>query len=62
MPQEERDKRRAEKERKRRLAEQGFTLVTNDDVTGGGKRRGRDKYGTVVEGITEKEMERFVEK
>ena len=33
-----------------------------DDVTGGGKRRGRDKYGTVVEGISEKEMEKFVEK
>mmetsp|Transcript_31445 Transcript_31445/g.41644 ORF Transcript_31445/g.41644 Transcript_31445/m.41644 type:complete len:211 (+) Transcript_31445:134-766(+) len=59
---EERKKRREEKERKRKLEAQGFTLVTMDDVTGGNKRRGRDTYGTVVEGITEEEMAKLVEK
>ena len=62
LPQEERDKIRALKERKRKLEEQGFTLVTNEDVTGGNRRRGRDSYGTVVEGITEEEAQKLVEK
>lgn len=57
---EEREKRKKHLEHKRKLEEQGFTLVTMDNSNKG--KRGRDSYGTVVEGITEEEYQQYMEK
>ena len=58
---EERAERKKFEEYKRSVEAKGFTLVTNDHVNPH-RRRGKDTYGTVVEGITEEEMQRIVEK
>ena len=55
----EREKKRAFLEHKRRVEADGFTMVTMDDVNQH-RKRGKDSYGTVVEGITEDEMKRLV--
>ena len=58
------DEQRAEKKRQqarqRELERQGFTMVTLDDARTN-RRKGRDSYGTVVQGVTEAEMKRIVE-
>jgi hypothetical protein len=48
---EQKEAKRELMEKKRKLEEQGFTLVTEDD-TNPHRRRGRDSFGTVVHGIT----------
>lgn len=61
LDEEERAQKKHLKERKKKLEAEGFTLVTMDDVKQK-NRRGRDIYGTVVEGVTEEEMQKLVEK
>lgn len=58
---EEREKRRKFQDHKKKIEAQGFTLVTMDDVNKH-RKRGRDTYGTVVDGITEEEGRKHLEK
>ncbi len=58
---EEREKKKADLEYRRKMEAEGFTTVTLDS---GNKyrKRGKDSYGTVVEGVTQEEMDKLVEK
>ena len=58
---EAKEKKRKFLEHKRSVEARGFTLVTSDDINPH-RKRGRDSYGTVVEGVTDEEMQRIVEK
>ena len=61
MDPEEREKRNKFLEHKKKIEAQGFTLVTTDD-TNPHRKRGRDTYGTVVEGITDEQVQELMEK
>jgi len=56
-----REARRKQAAYKKKVEAQGFTLVTMDDVNKH-RKRGRDTYGTVVDGITEEEIAKLLEK
>ncbi len=58
---EEKEKKRAALEYRRKMEAEGFTTVTMDDVNKH-RKRGKDSYGTVVEGVTQEEMDKLVEK
>ena len=58
---EEREQKRKEREHRKKMEAMGFTTVTMDDTVKK-RKRGVDEFGTVVEGITEEEAQRIVEK
>ena len=61
LDQDEKEKRQAAIAHRKKMEAAGFTVVTMDDVSQRNKR-GRDHYGTVVEGVTEDEGRKMLEK